>query len=221
MTTWHFTIPGEPKGRQESQAIGYIDPVTKAVRARNVQPKGGITKTFEAMVAMFARQALGHVERLDCPLVLDILAVFSRPEYLREPWHPDGLIIQASKPDRDNIEKAIQDGMKAEWRDDCRVSVGTTFKAYCERNGKPRTEVWLRAIGESERFNFHGHAIAMPGTDAEKAAYREQAKADRKANKGKPQDDRDAPKLELKMVEASGSPKAEEESADELADRLF
>jgi Holliday junction resolvase RusA-like endonuclease len=220
---WHFVVPGEPKGRKESQAIGFVDKATGKVRARNVQPKGGVTKGFEALVASFAMDALRHVGRLDQPLVLDILAVFPRPAYLTEPWQPDGLIVQASKPDRDNIEKAVQDGMRAEWRDDCRVSVGTTIKAYAERTGKPRTEIWLRAVLRDEAFDFHGHKVVMQAGDEARAAYRARKKAEkgreREKGKAKTRDDRDGPELDSKTVEASDSPSTQ--AAFDQANRLF
>ncbi len=209
MTWWHFIVPGEPKGRTNPAAFGFIDPTGKA-RARQVQTK--TTKSFEALVAAFALEALRDVPRLDQPLVLDILAVFPRPGYLDEPWESDGLIIQASKPDRDNIEKALQDGMKAEWRDDCRVSLGSTLKAFAERGGKPRTEVWVRVLDDGEVVEFHGNRVVMAATQAAIDAHRAMVKAAAKVQRERRNDEakavRAAARTEAKRAKAKGSPKA-------------
>ena len=169
MTEWHITIPTAPLGRTDPKSRAFINAHGKAV-STTYQPKKGVTKTFEAAVAMACDEVMRHVPVLDQPLVLDVLAVFDRPGYMLEPHQPGGLIFQANKPDRDNVEKAVQDGMKSLWSDDCRVALGQTVKAYRERDGKARVEVWLRTIEPAEALRFHGHEVVMPQEKPKRAA---------------------------------------------------
>lgn len=155
----HIVIPGAPKGRTDPQAVAF------GAHARLVQRKG--SRSYEAFVAMVVHEAIGSEPIIDYPVRLDILAVFPRPGRLNHRREPDGLILHAQKPDRDNVEKAIQDGMKSCWRDDCLVSIGTTVKAYAERGGKPRVEVWL---SPTLRVDFHGHGVDMPAAPRPKRA---------------------------------------------------
>ena len=148
----HIVIPGPPKGRTDPQAVSF------GGGARLVQRKG--TRNYEAFVAMVVREQIGHLPIIDYAVRLDILAVFARPGRLDQKDEPDGLIFHAQKPDRDNIEKAIQDGMKAAWKDDALVVMGTTVKAFAERTGRPRVELWLTPMEPVEIHGFHVTAPA-------------------------------------------------------------
>lgn len=150
--SWHIVIPGAPKGRQDPQAVSFGG-VTRLVQRKQ-------TRTYEATVAGVVGAAMAGSPLIDQPVRLDILAVFPRPGRLAGARESGGLILYAARPDRDNIEKAVQDGLRAVWRDDYLVAMGTTVKAYAERDGVPRLELWLTPI-EGAVF-IGGLAVDLP-----------------------------------------------------------
>ena len=133
-----FEVPLPPRGKDRPR-------VTRSGHAYT--PKE--TKRWESALAMMAQ---AHLPRtiLDEPLRLDVLAVLPRPRRLLRKRDPDGLIWAPVKPDRDNIEKAVQDALKAFWRDDALVVCGEPLKVYAEREGRPRVVVRIRSAGDVE-----------------------------------------------------------------------
>ena len=103
------------------------------------------TRHFEAMVAFHAAQ---HVTKplLDVPIRLDILIVLPRPKRLMRKKDPDGLVWAPKRPDRDNVEKAITDGLKNCFRDDAQICAGESVKCYAEKNGVPRIVISMQEI---------------------------------------------------------------------------
>lgn len=127
-------IDGEPvaKGRPR---------VTRAGRAYT--PKR--TADFEARVRDEVA-ALG-AEALAGPLVVVIDSVRARPKRLRAARHGDDLLPAPTRPDVDNLAKAVLDGLDALWEDDAQVVELVARKWYAERDGEPRTEVEVRSWG--------------------------------------------------------------------------
>jgi Holliday junction resolvase RusA-like endonuclease len=82
---------------------------------------------------------------IDEPVRVDIMSVLPRPKKLDSKKNPDGLVWHVSRPDRDNLIKAVQDALRAFWRDDSLICVGTSLKVYAERTGRPRTVVRIRS----------------------------------------------------------------------------
>lgn len=129
-----FTVPLAPKGKRSIRVASgraYLH---------------GDTRNYMGAVAFFAGAAIK--EPLEGPLRVDILAVMPRPKRLRTTWkrtgeprHWPGFIWCPQKPDKDNIEKAIYDGMSSCWTDDKQVVAGETLKVYSELHGKPRVVV--------------------------------------------------------------------------------
>ena len=71
-----------------------------------------------------------------------IHAIFARPKRLHRRADPDGLLWHASKPDLDNVIKAVLDGLQGRAFDDDRQVVVIEAQAhYAEKTGKPRTEI--------------------------------------------------------------------------------
>lgn len=115
--------------------------------------RGGIvytpaaTKRWESTLALMAADLM-PVDIIDEPVRVDVLAVMPRPKRLLRRGDPDGLIWAPVRPDSDNILKALLDGLKGCWRDDCLVVAGTTLKVYAERTGRPRMLVRVRSVGD-------------------------------------------------------------------------
>jgi len=117
-----FTIPGIPvaKGRARVTTIGG--------HARAYTPAK--TVAYESTVALFARQAMGAAEPISGPVAVSIVATWpippSWPKKRREAarW-------KTSKPDADNVAKAIGDACNGiVWADDSQVVDLRCVKLY-------------------------------------------------------------------------------------------
>jgi Holliday junction resolvase RusA-like endonuclease len=129
----------------------------------------------------FAIQASNQMpaQQITCPVRVDILAVFPRTKPMLKifvktgaPKYPTGLIPFVQKPDRDNIEKSVQDALKVHWTDDKLVTWGETIKAYVELDGKPRVVVRIRSVANDHGLeadfslaNFQNAAAGIEGLD--------------------------------------------------------
>lgn len=102
------------------------------------------TRRWESDFAAIAAQH-APAQVIDEPVRVDILAVMPRPKRLMRKADPDGIVPCGSKPDRDNIEKAVIDALAAWWRDDSLVTDGRTLKVYAEKTGAPRVAVRVRS----------------------------------------------------------------------------
>lgn len=140
MNEWILTIPGEPvgKGRPRFARVG--------AGVRTYTPER--TARYEDRVALVASTVLPRLER-DVPVSVQIVAVFTRPKRLERRKDPDHQLPHTSRPDLDNITKAVLDGLKAHLRDE-QVDVILARKAFAERGGQPRTEVCITQFGGSD-----------------------------------------------------------------------
>ena len=136
------TVPGPPvpKGRprfflRNNQVRTYTDKKTAA---------------FEKLVALCVSSSpmLRGQARPLCgtgPVRVDIVAVFPRPQRLQAKRHPDGLVAKYSRPDLDNVCKAVNDGIGLAagliWKDDGQVQTLRAEAYYAERDQSPRTEL--------------------------------------------------------------------------------
>jgi Holliday junction resolvase RusA-like endonuclease len=137
------------------------------------------TRKWENDFAALASKQM-PAQQIDFPVRVDILAVFPRTKPLLKifkktgaPKYPAGLIPFVQKPDRDNIEKSVQDALKVHWTDDKLVAWGETIKAYAELDGKPRVVVRIRSVakdhGQPAAFslaNFQNAAAGIEGIEA-------------------------------------------------------
>lgn len=89
-------------------------------------------------------------------LRLDIVALFKRPQRLYRQKDAEGAVYKPTRPDRDNLAKAIQDALQTEHdgfdpllSDDSQIVIGETAKLYTEKDGEPRTIVAFDTSPES------------------------------------------------------------------------
>ena len=111
-----FSVPMEPKAYTRAQ-LG---------RGANGKPrhfKAAKDRNFQAAVALSAAPIMPAIQIAE-PVRVDILAVFRRPERLRRPKSPKGMVWCPKKPDADNIEKNILDSLKSLLFDDKVVCAG-------------------------------------------------------------------------------------------------
>ncbi|WEV42976.1 RusA family crossover junction endodeoxyribonuclease [Lactobacillus sp. ESL0684] len=138
---YKFTVMGKPFGKQRPRATilgGHVHMYT---------PQD--TKDYEAKVR---RAAIEQAQMISCPVIVDIKAFFPIPKSTSKKQKERclaGLERPTKKPDKDNIEKVVLDGMnpvsetdkatrkriiKAEglYLDDKQVVAGKTTKLYGE-----------------------------------------------------------------------------------------
>lgn len=135
MKSYTFTAPVEPV--PYSIATNRNGRVIKPAKLREFQ--GAV------LAACFGKIP----KRWEGPIGIDLVEVFTRPKYLCKPTVPDGFMPHTTKPDRDNICKAVQDailGAEAkkffDYPDDCYVVNGETAKLYAPKG--VRGFIWVR-----------------------------------------------------------------------------
>jgi Holliday junction resolvase RusA-like endonuclease len=135
-----LSIPGDPvgKGRPRMAVV--------AGHAMAYTPKP--TAQWEGMAASLAR-AKWHREPLDEAVAVLVLAVASRPKRLLRKRDPDGRMWRTSKPDIDNVAKAVLDALVKAGviRDDTLVVSLSAQSLYASRVEGPCVELVLRTVG--------------------------------------------------------------------------
>ena len=127
-----FTIPLQPKPKQRPQHG----------KGNTFTPKE--TREYEQIVGFYARRAIKQPMRGAISVKVDFYVSIPKswPKAKKEAAER-GEIRPTSRPDLDNLEKALFDGMNTiAWVDDCQVV--EVYKA--EWYGDPRTEVELREL---------------------------------------------------------------------------
>lgn len=122
-----FTVPGVPqgKGRPRVTARGGF--------ARVYTPSK--TVAYEGLIAIAGREAMEAASPYAGPVCVEATAVFAIPaswskrRKAEAQWH-------TSKPDGDNIVKALGDGLNGvAWRDDSQVASWKIIKVYGDTPG--------------------------------------------------------------------------------------
>lgn len=139
-----FVIPGEPKGKGRHRSR-----IAKARDGRqfiaNYAPKA--TVEYENLVRMAAHEAMNGEVPTRFPCHVSISAYCSVPTSWSNRKRAKALageVLPTGKPDLDNTEKAVLDGMnKIVFRDDSVVCEVSKSKRYSET---PRVEVWVREL---------------------------------------------------------------------------
>ena len=128
----HITInqPPVPKSRPRMTKSGHVYTPQK-------------TRDYEELVALLARIATHHT--LDGPLKLTIDFYMPMPKSIKTKMTKSGQIFRpATKPDIDNLIKAVLDGMNGiAYYDDKQI-----VEIYCREfySDNPRTEIELEEI---------------------------------------------------------------------------
>ena len=120
-----FFVPGPPIGKES---------VRKGSHGWYIPAK---TRNYMDLVSWHAREAMRAREPFQGPLRMSFRAVFSIPKsWSQEKRRAFGSHYHTSKPDVDNIHKAIGDACnKIVWDDDAQVCAGEHLKEYGEKPG--------------------------------------------------------------------------------------
>lgn len=138
-----FTVRGEPKAQPRPRAF-----------ARKMGDKY-VARVFEAGTAEAWKSAVvaaGEAHRpsspLECPLKVSITFRLKRPKRLMRKRDEDGEILSVSKPDLDNLAKAVWDALTQDgWmRDDAQIVRSEMVKKYHAKDGAPGATVTVEAI---------------------------------------------------------------------------
>lgn len=127
MTVYRFTIPGKPYAKKRHKA-GYNPKLGRAV---SYNAPGN--EQAEATVAYYAGQVIPAP--IEGPVRVTITAIFEIPKSwsLRRRAEAFGQ-YHTQKPDRDNVEKWILDGLnRVAFADDGQVADGRTIKLWGKR----------------------------------------------------------------------------------------
>lgn len=122
-----FHIPGTPQGKGRARAfkmrngaIGHYTPDK--------------TRTYEGMIRTQAMAVMGGKSPVESPIALTLTIVMpipnSWPAWKRE-LAVAGRLVPTTKPDADNIEKAVKDALNGVvYRDDAQVVAADKIKCY-------------------------------------------------------------------------------------------
>jgi Holliday junction resolvase RusA-like endonuclease len=121
-----FTVPGVPQGKGRPR-VGRM-----GGHARMFTPAK--TVAYEGLVAHAAAQAMGGMALIEGACVVEMQITVPVPASWSKKKQADALagrIYPTTKPDKDNVIKAIYDGMNGVvWRDDVQAVDGTQRKRY-------------------------------------------------------------------------------------------
>lgn len=135
-------------------------------RHRNVNTKGGKSfiqnytpskhpvTAFKATVRLAFKQAYGS-EVLRGPLRCDAVFVMPRPQSLIWKTKPMPRMFHTSKPDRDNLDKAVMDALKGlAWNDDSQVCQGEIVKWIAAGDEQPHALITITRLDVQESLDF-------------------------------------------------------------------
>lgn len=133
----YFTVPGQPVGKGRPRASH----IAGHIRMRT--PKK--TKSYEAFVALCARDAGVPIEA-GVPIIVTLTAVCRRPQRLCRKRDPVHRLPCLTKPDIDNVCKAVVDGivLGGAIADDKDVIHLVATKMYAAIGEDPHVEVTIK-----------------------------------------------------------------------------
>lgn len=133
-----ITVPGEPIARPR-QRVGMVQG-----HARTFTDGKHPVHAYKAAIRL-AYQAACDAAPTDQPVTVLIEAVFSRPKSKCWKSKPMPSYPHTSKPDVDNIAKAILDALNGiAYRDDSQAWLVTTTKRVAAGDEQPRTEITIK-----------------------------------------------------------------------------
>lgn len=130
-----FTVPGLPQGKGRAR-FG---------NGRTYTPAK--TVAYEGLIAFAGQKAMEGIDLIEGPVQVQVDAYFPIPKSWnakKKAEATNGLAWHTSKPDGDNILKAVGDGLNGVvFKDDSQVVMARVLKAYADT---PRLEVTVGAL---------------------------------------------------------------------------
>jgi Holliday junction resolvase RusA-like endonuclease len=126
-----FSVPGEPQGKGRAR-IGKVGGFSRMFTPAK-------TVAYEGLVALAAQRAMADTGPFACALAVEIEAVHSIPASWSKKKRAEalsGAMHPTTKPDIDNIAKAIADGGNGvAWVDDKQITRLLVVRRYGETPG--------------------------------------------------------------------------------------
>ncbi len=138
MTPVKVFVPGIPQGKGRARTRV----VTAGGRTFATHYTPAKTQAYEGMIAAAAATVMNGAPPMQCPVLLEFKAILPVPQSWPA-WKTQaalrGEVVPTTKPDMDNVEKAILDGFnEVVWRDDVQVVDVNKSKRY-----GPTPGVWV------------------------------------------------------------------------------
>jgi Holliday junction resolvase RusA-like endonuclease len=143
MNTIDFMVHGDPKAQPRPRAFARKF-ANGAIAARMYD--AGTAEGWKGLIALAARPHKPAAP-IEGPIRVDVDFFFARPQRLLRRRDPEEPIPHDSKPDRDNLDKAVLDALTqlGFWRDDAQVCAGEVRKFYVSKTGSPHAKIRIEA----------------------------------------------------------------------------
>ncbi len=140
-----FHIPGKPQGKGRARSF-----LMRNGKIGHHTPDK--TRSYEGMIRTLGMQAVGGTKPTEQPIALTLTIVMpipsSWPAWKRE-LAEAGRLLPTTKPDSDNVEKAVKDALNGVcWRDDAQVVSGDKNKFFESPELPVGVHVEIRTLGE-------------------------------------------------------------------------
>ena len=140
-----FVVPAIPVA-QPRQRHRVISSGGKSF-ASNYTPKSDPVNAFKASVQHSVSQVFTGAP-LQGPISMDVVFVFPRPKSVPKRLG-SGRLWHTVKPDRDNLEKAVNDALNGLlYRDDSQICAGSISKYRAAADEAPHVEITVRLLDE-------------------------------------------------------------------------
>lgn len=131
-----ISVPGQPQGKGRARAAK----TPKGVRMYTPQA----TVAYEGLIALAGQDVMDGRQRLEGPVYLTVTATFAIPKSRAKKLAALPIAWHTSKPDGDNILKAVGDGLNGiVWTDDSQLALVKCSKVYGE---KPGLDILVEAL---------------------------------------------------------------------------
>ena len=141
-------------GRKWDSYLSLSIPMEPVAKARARVTRWGVhtpekTKVAQKHIASAFEDAFSNDDewpyKLDCPVLVVLRLYHKRPKRLCRKIDPVGPILKTTKPDKDNLEKLVNDALNdaGVWIDDKVNTTSITQKEYVALGDQPRVEIYL------------------------------------------------------------------------------
>lgn len=140
-----FTVPGQPQGKGRPR-VGTI-----GAHARMFTPAK--TLAYEGFIALQAQIAMAGHDLVEGPVEVRMFIALKVPaswSQKKQRQALEGLVLPTTKPDKDNVIKAVFDALNGVvWKDDVQVVDLVSKKRY---STQPRVDVEVVPFGAIEQL---------------------------------------------------------------------
>lgn len=149
MKTIMVFVAGYPKGQPRPRSSVYFSAKKQKHMSRVYDV--GTAEEWKSRIAAELNQHLPE-SPVDGPVAVSARFVMPRPKKLLRKSDPDGTMTHTTKPDADNLIKAVMDvcSQIGVWRDDKQVADLLVQKRIASKAGRPGLHLVISELVESE-----------------------------------------------------------------------